>query len=157
MPRPTQAQINAAQAVLYQPKGLRRLRADANSIGVLMNLDNPSQTEGGPLWTIAATGKPSGAVTEAVARCRRIASTLRAIQAQLGRVSLPTRHKNDLRTGLRELAATWDARADAWAEPGAPDVEAHMKRISGHQAASARALKRVSAYLRTAESIGVTG
>jgi hypothetical protein len=154
MAKPTDDQIKAVRAVLYKPERVRQLRAHANSIAVLMNLDNPNQPDQGPLWTIEATGKPSGAVMEAVARCRKIAGILRTTSGLLESLTLPPAHKRDLRTGLGELAATWDARAAAWAGAGKPDVEGEVAKISGHRAASAKALRRVSGYLQTAESLG---
>ena len=151
MAKPTPNQIKAVRAVLYKPERVRRLRADAQSINVLMQLGKPDR---GPLWTIPATGKPSSSVLEAVARCRRIAATLRATSSQLASLTLPAAHKRDLRTGVTELAASWDARADAWGEPGKPDVDAAVAKIAAHLKASARALGRVSAYLRPADSFG---
>jgi hypothetical protein len=153
-PKPTEDQIEAVHAVLYKPQRVRQLRAHANSINVLMNLDNPNEPDKGPPWTIQATGQPSGRVIEATARCRKIAESLRTMSRLLEGVALPAAHKRDLRTGLTELAATWDARAAAWEAPGKPDVEAQVARISAHQKASAKALGRVSAYLKPAESVG---
>jgi hypothetical protein len=153
-PKPTQDQIKAVQAVLYKPQQVRQLRAHASSINVLMNIDNPNGPDKGPPWTIQATGQPSSRVIEAIARCRKIAESMRTMSRQLEALALPTAHRRDLRTGLTELAATWDARAAAWEAPGKPDVQALVGRISAHQKASAKALARVSAYLRTAESLG---
>lgn len=149
MAKPSKQQVKAVRAVLYQRARLRRLQADLSSIEVLMNLNNPSQPSGAPLWTIPATGQPSGALTEALDRSRRVVATLREMGAELGRLGdVPDGDRQALRTMLGEQAAAWEARALVWAAPGRPDVEAEVARIAAHQEKALRAQRRASRYLR---------
>lgn len=145
MATPTKKQITAVRAILYRPSRLRQIAADARSIDVLMNLNQPGRA---PLWLLPATGKVSGAVKEAAERCERIAAAHRAMSSEIARLALPAQDKRALRTALEEQATVWAIRGSAWAAPGKPNVRAVVDRLKSHQREAFEASSKVRPYLR---------
>jgi hypothetical protein len=152
MAKPTRKQIRAVRAVLYKRERLRRLLDDIHSIDVLMNLDNPAQPEGAPLWVYPANGQIGEGVAEAVKRCRRVAGTLRDIREELAELDVPDRHKHYLRESLEDQAKVWVLRGEVWAATDNPNVETAVKRLASRQRAAFDKARKVRAYLRKGES-----
>ncbi len=153
MAKPSKEQVRAVRDVIYDRQRLRQLAADAGSIDVIMNINNPNEPDGAPVWTIAATGDPSSAVLEAIRRCRRIAAQLREMRDDLNGVDIPGEDRSSLRDGLKELAAVWDTTADVWEAPGSPEVETAVESIESHREQAGRALRGVRRYLKKAEDL----
>ena len=145
--RPTKGEIVAAQKVLYRRGRLREMKDDVNSISVLMRIAPGSQPGVGPDFIIPATGAPGPGVKESIRRCRKIARNLREIAADLKDVKIPKADRKNLRAMVKEEATAWEIRADAWADPKRPDVEAVVKRISRHMRGAVDAATEVKVYL----------
>jgi hypothetical protein len=146
--KPTPAQIKSVRRILYDPHRVRQMRDDASSISVLLNLENqnPSSTFS---WYIPATGALAQEVVEAAQRCRRIATTLLSIRKDLAHVSVPETDRKHLMAALQAQAASWQARANAWAATGQPaDTDTLVASISGHVRTALAQAQHVQPYLR---------
>lgn len=157
MSAPTKAQVRAVRAVLYDHAALAGLAQDIQQINLLMNLAGPPLPPDdvriavgtGPQWVIPATGAVDPAVLDAVARCQSLVKRFSAMATAIADLDIPRDDKRHLTTAVREQALTWSARAQLWAEPGAPtDPTGTVANITAHQAAADAAVKQVQAYLR---------
>ncbi len=146
--QPTAAQIKAVRKVMYDRSRIGRIKADLSSISVLLNLENQNP-DSVVTWYIPATGALSPGVVEAAQRCRAIAATLLAMRKDLAHVPVPQSDRSHLLALLAAQAASWQARAAAWAASGQPgDTDALVASISGHLRSALDESAHVRPYLR---------
>jgi hypothetical protein len=147
---PTAAQIEAVQAVLYDPARLNQIQDDTNSISVLLGIDNGNQAALHN-WYVLSTRSLTAGKLEAAKRCHSIANTLLAMSTDIGKLSLNNADRQHLMSALQAQAASWQARGNAWGAQGklaAPDTVA--AKISGHLRSAVLEAQHVKAYLKGA-------
>ena len=159
-------EIEAVQSILYDPGRAKKLESLVCEIGTQMNLltvpcgelhiRNTGPNYGkGPTWyvnqgtTLYTSGrtKLSPFVTDAADRCDRLAALILEMHDAIAHANVNASAKADLRTGLSELAASWQQRGKMWRDPDAAHGDAHVQAISTHFRASMTAFERVRYYL----------
>jgi len=159
-------EMRAVQRIVYDPARVKKLGDLACEIGTLMNLvtapcggltiGNPGPNYGkGPTWYViqGATLYSSGVTTlnpsvaEAAERCDRLAALILDMHDALAHANVRASAKADLRTGLAELAASWQRRGAMWRDPDPTHGDTHVQAISTHFRASMKAFERVRYYL----------
>ena len=154
---PTRAETKAVQKVLYKHARLQQIFDDYSSIDVLLHLNVATDAPGaGPQWFVPATGNEDPSITEAVKRCHRIASNLRATADELKKVDVDVDDRKTLVTAVTEQAASWDARGDAWGQNSSPSEEyinSAVAKIANHAENASKAAHKVRAYLKSTEDL----
>jgi hypothetical protein len=148
--QPTNKELKAVHAVLYERKRLRQIFDDISSIDVLMHFNDPAQPDSAPLWYEPSTGQLTSSVLDAAQRCHNIAKALLQMRNELAGVKFDGGDKRHLREALKEQAASWSTRGDIWSTAGAPneDAERVVAPITAHQVAGAQAAEHVTDYLK---------
>lgn len=162
--KPTEQQVAAVHAVLYERSRVQALHDELQSIAVELNLDREAQLSpkdrrgpagSGPNWYVPATGAVDPAVLDAAKRCDKIAAILTEIAGELEGVDISRTDRADLQSALSEEAAVWTLRGRWWRDPHpAKDPKQLAATIAAHVQTSVAAGYKVRAYRKPVSELG---
>ena len=166
MKLPPYDEIRAVHQIVYDPGRLQKLDDLMCEIGTIMNMlqipcgpmniRNRGPNYGkGPTWyllegaTLYKSGTPklNPIVLDGADRCDKVAAVLLEMHAAMAHANVNASAKADIRSGLADLAASWQERGKMWRDPDAAHAAAQVKAISTHFSASVKTFERVRYYL----------